>query len=141
MAFYIPILLVVLSNIVYHVLAKEAPSNTNAFATLVVTYLTAAATSFLLLLVEQKGDSLGSAFAHLNWVAFALGIAIVGLEFGYLKAYAVGWDISVGSLFANIFLAVALAFIGILFYKEQLAPKQIFGICLCLVGIFFLNQK
>jgi len=106
----------------------------------VITYLTAAATSFAFLLFQKRADTL-STFAPINWIPFAFGVALVGLEFGYLKAYSMGWNISIASLTSNIFLAITLSIIGILFYKEQLSISQVFGIFLCLIGIFFVNKK
>ena len=40
----------------------------------------------------------------------------------------------------NITGAVFLAVIGVLFYKEILSLKQIVGIVLCMLGIFFLHS-
>ena len=140
MAFYFPIILVIVSNTMYHILAKKAPSEINPFTTLVVTYSTAAMTSLILLFLNKKGNAL-STFAPINWIPFAFGLALVGLEFGYLKAYSIGWNLSIGSLVSNIFLAIILALVGVLFYKEHLSISQILGICLCLVGIFFVTKK
>ncbi len=43
------------------------------------------------------------------------------------------------SLTVNITVAILLALIGVLFYKDLLLPRQCIGIALCLLGIFFLH--
>ena len=78
---------------------------------------------------------------ELNWTSVALGIAIVGLEFGTLMAYRAGWDISVGSLVANILLAIMLIPVGILFYQEGFALNRTLGVVLCAIGLILLNKN
>ena len=65
----------------------------------------------------------------------------MGLEAGYIYLYRAGWEISRGSLTANISLAVILLFVGLLFYKEAFNIKQLFGILFCVAGIVLLNGR
>ena len=60
-------------------------------------------------------------------------------EFGYILLYRAGWKISMASLLANVSVALLLAGIGVLLYKDVLMPRQIIGIILCLAGVFFLR--
>ncbi|HIT88743.1 MAG TPA: EamA family transporter [Candidatus Coprocola pullicola] len=138
---FLPLILVVCSNVCYHIFSKSTPANANPFASLFVTYSIAACITFILLLFTTQGKNLFHTFQQLNWSSFLLGFAIVGLEFGYLQAYRIGWDISVCSLLANITLGVILFLIGVLCYREQITKQQLFGVIFCLVGIFFLNRK
>ena len=46
-----------------------------------------------------------------------------------------------GSLVANISLAVILIFVGLLFYQEKITGFQVIGILLCLAGLIFLNFR
>jgi uncharacterized membrane protein len=51
---------------------------------------------------------------------FILGIAIVGLEFGNIYMYKVGWNISIGSLVSNMLsLAVILIIVGVMYIKKR----------------------
>ena len=134
------IALIVGSNVFYNLLTKATPAGANPLAALVVTYLTAAAATFLLLLAGSRGQGLGAAFRSVNWTSLALGLSIIGLEFGYIQAYRAGWNISVCSLAANITLAVLLLAIGVLFFRERLSGNQFFGAALCLIGLFFINR-
>ena len=70
-----------------------------------------------------------------------LGLTIIGLEAGYLFFYRAGWAISVGSLVCNIGLAVILLFVGMLAFRETIAPHQLLGALCCLAGLFLINWR
>lgn len=143
MNIYLPILLILLANIIYNLCTKLMPSGTNPFLSLVVTYLCAAAlTALLYVTVPYSGTRTLSEDLHsLNWTGFALGFAIVGLEFGYILAYRMGWNISVCSATTNIMLALVLVPIGILFFKDNFTLTKAIGMILCIAGLFLLNKK
>ncbi|MEN6412416.1 MAG: EamA family transporter [Veillonellales bacterium] len=135
------IVLIVASNVVYNICQKSTPQTVNPFASLFITYLTAAALTLVALQFYKTGDGLLQSFKGLNWTSAALGVSIVGLEFGYLMAYRAGWNISVGSLVANIILAIMLIPVGILFYKEGFALNKMLGVVLCLAGLILINKN
>lgn len=135
------IILIVASNILYNVCQKSTPENANPFSSLLVTYLIAALITAITFLVFYTDKSLVQSFENLNWTSIALGVSIVGLEFGYLMAYRSGWNISEGSLVANILLAIMLIPIGILFYKEGFAFNKILGVVFCMIGLVLLNKN
>lgn len=134
------IILVVLSNVIYNVAQKSTPKGANPFTALLVTYITAAVLTIILSFFYKTEDNFLNSFAKLNWTSVALGIAIVGLEFGYLLAYRAGWNISVGSLVANIALALILIPVGIVAYREGFEVHKIIGVMLCLVGLVVINR-
>lgn len=138
--YVLPIVLIVVSNIVYNVCQKSTPSNVNPFSALLITYLTAAILTLIASVFYKSEKGFLQSFNELNWTSVALGVAIVGLELGYLLAYRAGWNISVGSLVANIILAILLIPIGILFYKEGFALNQIIGVVFCMVGLILINK-
>lgn len=135
-----PIALIVVSNIIYNVCQKSTPQNVNPFSALLITYLTAAIVTVVVSQFYKTDKRFLQSFSDLNWTSVALGVAIVGLELGYLLAYRAGWNISVGSLVANILLAIMLIPIGILFYKEGFALNQIIGVVFCMVGLILINR-
>ena len=139
-AYVFPIVLIVISNVAYNIFQKSTPQNVNPFSALLVTYLTAAVLTLIAAQFYKTDKDFIQSFRGLNWTSIALGVAIVGLEVGYLLAYRVGWNISVGSLVANIILALLLIPIGILFYKEGFAVKQVIGAVFCLVGLILINR-
>jgi drug/metabolite transporter (DMT)-like permease len=138
--YVLPIVLIVVSNTVYNICQKSTPQGANPFSALLVTYLTAAVLTAFAWLFYKSDKNFIQSFSDLNWTSIVLGVAIVGLEVGYLLAYRVGWNISVGSLVANIFLALMLIPIGILFYKEGFQINQIIGAAFCIVGLVLINR-
>lgn len=134
-----PIMVVIAANTMYHICAKSIPQGAQPFASLTVTYLMAAALSALMFFLTSREKNLLTAVLNLNWASFALGCAIVALEFGFLYVYRVGWEISMGSLVANVGLACVLLIVGIVFYQEHLSWRQAMGFLLCLGGIVLIG--
>lgn len=134
------IVLIVASNILYNICQKSTPKGANPFSALLVTYGTACVLTIIASIFYKSDRSFIESFKDLNWTSVILGIAIVGLELGYLLAYRAGWNISIGSLVANIFLALLLIPIGILFYKEGFEPHKIVGVGLCIAGLIVINK-
>lgn len=134
------IVIIVASNIVYNICQKSTPQTANPFAALLVTYLTAAILTIIAFFFYKSDKGFFQSFSDLNWTSIVLGIAILGLEFGYLLAYRAGWNISAGSLVANILLALALIPVGVLFYKESFEFHKIIGITFCIVGLILINK-
>ena len=134
-----PIGIIVISNVLYNVCTKSAPKQINSFAMLTITYLIAAAVSFISFFISAKNKNIITEFSKTNWTAFVLGIVIVGLELGYLLAYRNGWQMKTASVTANITLAIVLIFVSLIFYKESITVKQIAGIALCAGGLVLIN--
>lgn len=140
--YLLPIVIVICSNTLYHIFAKSMPDTVNPMASLFVTYLVAAGVTFLLMIVNQgltKQELIPLRSVH--WTSFALGVCVIGLEFGYIMAYRAGWNISVGSLAANIILAVLLLIAGVLLFHEHLSVNKLIGIALCIAGLIFINRN
>lgn len=148
MTYYFPIILVVTANVAYHICAKSIPSQMNFMVSLMITYFVAGALTLCMFFLlpqittigQQAGLSLWDQIKQANWAPITLGIAIVGLELGNILMYRVGWNISLGSLVANISLALILVVVGSLFYKEVITINQGLGIVLCLIGLVFINK-
>lgn len=136
-----PILLVVASNVCYNICTKSTPANVQPFAVLTVTYFVSMVTAALLYFATSETKNLLTDWENLNWTSFVLGIAIVGLEVGFIQMYRAGWNISIGSLVANIGLALVLIFVGLLIYNENISINQIIGIVLCIAGLLFINKR
>jgi uncharacterized membrane protein len=125
----------------YNICQKSTPESVNPMSSLLVTYLTASVITLIAFLFYYTDKNIVQSLKDLNWTSVALGISIVGLEFGYLMAYRAGWDISVGSLVANILLAIMLIPVGILFYQEGFAFNRTLGVILCVIGLLLLNKN
>jgi len=140
LSYYWPIIMVVVSNVAYHIVAKSTPVSINPLASLGITYLVGMIAVCMLYFLTSPIKSLATEYGSLNWTSFALGLAIVGLEFGFLNMYKLGWNISIGALVASISVALILILIGILYYKEALTVPNLVGVLLCLAGLGLLNR-
>lgn len=138
--YVLSIMLIVISNVFYNIAQKSTPQNANPMAALLVTYLTAITVTLIAFLFTRSEKGFFQSFAELNWTSIALGFAILGLELGFLLAYRAGWDISVGSLVANILLALMLIPVGILFYHEGFSIYKVIGAGLCIAGLILINK-
>lgn len=136
-----PIALVVLSNVFYHISAKSSPEALNPFASLTVTYLIGAVVSFILYYALNKNANILTEYGKLNFAPFVLGVAIVGLEVGFLYAYKVGWNVSTAQIVSSAVLGIILIFLGAFAYKEALTWNKVVGVIICLIGLGFINYK
>jgi len=133
--------MIVASNTMYHICQKSTPERVNPFVALLVTYATAIIMTAVTLIFYKPEKGLIESIKQLNWTSIVLGISIVGLELGYLLAYRAGWNISVGSLVANILLALVLIPIGIILYHEKFELSKVIGSVFCIVGLILINRK
>ena len=123
-----PIALVVFSNTLYQICAKEVPGGVNAFATLTVTYLVGALASGVLFFVTGNGASLLQEYGR-------------RLEAGWIYAYKAGWPVSTAFIVQSAILAGFLLLAGYLLYHEPLAWNKIAGVVICLIGLYVINYK
>lgn len=135
-----PIFIVVFANVFYNIIAKSTPNAVQPFASLIITYLTAAIVSFMLFLIASEDKNITNEIQKANWTSVAFGLALVALEFGYIYVYRVGWKISIGSLVANISLSCALLLIGVVFFKESISIRQIMGMVMCIGGLLLISK-
>lgn len=136
-----PIALVVLSNTFYNICTKSTPENANAFLSLAVTYLVAAAGALVLFFFAKDRAPILRELGNLNWTAFALAASVLALEYGYIMIYRAGWQVSAASIVANISLACVLVFVGLLLYKENITIRQLIGMVVCCVGLVLITKK
>lgn len=141
MLYYIGILLIVVSNVFYHIIQKLTPPNINPIFSLIITYLTAAVFCLILLPFYPNKESLLDSFKKLNWASFALGVSIIGLELGFLLAYRAGWNISLAQFYSTVLVTLLLVPIGILFFHEKLTLINLIGMLLCFSGFILINYK
>ena len=131
-----PLLLIIFSNTFYNISAKSIPENLDAFGTLIITYIAGGVAALILFFARSGNFNFAGNF---NWPSVILGLAIVGLEAGYVYLFRAGWEISKGSLAANTALAVVLIIIGKFIYHEDISLKQVLGILICLFGLYLIK--
>ena len=141
MSYVWPMALVVTSNVFYQICTKSVPEEVDPFASLIVTYLVAAAATAVLYFALGSDGNLLKECGKLNWTSFVLGIVIVGLEAGWIYAYKAGWQVSTGFIVQSAMLAGALLFVGYFLYHESLTWNKLVGVAICLAGLIFINMK
>ncbi len=139
--YFLPIGLVVFSNVLYHIFLKITPGNVNPALALVVTYVTSTLSCLILLPFFSRTNSLAQSFKQLNWTSVALGIAIVGIEMGILLAYRIGWKISLAGIVSATGVGLLLVPIGLMFFKEKLTVINLLGVLVCIAGLIMINRK
>lgn len=75
-----------------------------------------------------------------NWASYALGLAIVGLELGFLLAYRAGWKVGVAALYSNAAVTLLLVPAGILAFQERLDARKALGLALAGGGLWLLGR-
>jgi len=136
-----PLALVILSNVLYQISAKSVPEGMNPFASLTFTYVIGAVASFILYYALNKEANIIYEYTKVNWAPFLLGLAIVGLEVGYIYAFKAGWPISTAQIVQAVVVAVLLIFVGCLLYYEAVTWNKVVGIIVCLTGLALINLK
>lgn len=140
MNYYFPLLIVVASNVIYHISAKSTPADVNTFASLSVTYIVGAASALIMYFITRKDSALLAEYAKLNWSSVALGVAVVGLEAGFLLMYKAGWNVSTAQIAASAVLEIALVFVGLLLYNEAVSMQKALGIAVCMAGLLLMSR-
>ena len=140
---YWPLALIICSNVCYHLSSRCASRTANPFAALVAAYLVGAVGALVLFFATERAgfQSLLAQGRELNRANFVLGLAIIGLEGGFLWLYRCGWSVSVGPILSYTGLAVALLLVGSLLFHEHVGWRQIAGTALCLVGIALVSSR
>lgn len=140
MEMYAPVLLVVLSNTVYHICSKSTPGNISPFASLAATYGVGMLFCLAAFFLTAKDTTIAAELRKLNWASYLLGIAVVGLEAGFLWMYQAGWTVSIAQIVSSALLAIVLIIVGALIFREAITVKKVAGILICLVGLYFIQQ-
>lgn len=139
--YYLAIGLTIIANLFYHLAQKSISENVNPFVSLIATYLTAIVISLAVLPFYRQGPGVRESLKSLNWASIALGVAIIGLELGFLLAYRTGWKISLAAVFSNVAVALLLIPIGVFWFREHLSGVNLLGLAFCVLGLILTNIK
>lgn len=140
-SFWWPIGLLLVAHTVYQVSAKSVPEAMEPFAAVFFNYVVAACAAFILWMVMGQEKNLAVQLGKMNWAPVVMGLTITAVEVASVFMYKLGWNISVGTTIVNIALAVVLAVIGVMFYKEVLTMQQLMGIGLCIAGVIVMAKS
>ena len=139
-AYYSPFVLAVLATAFHAVFAKGIPQTADTWLSLTVTYAVSALLCLLMFFVTAEDKNIIRQYKQVTMSSVLLGVAVIGLEFGFIEMYKKGWPVSQAGLMVNAMSAILLAIVGFLLYKEKITIKQIFGIIICIIGMFLVTQ-
>lgn len=136
--FFLPILIVVASNVIYDISSKSIREDLNVYAGTTIIYSILAIFYFLVFKMLNPACSIITEWAHVNWAVVTLALASIGLESGYIFLYRAGWNISLGGMVCNILLAMSMLVVGHLLFNETVSLRQYLGVLLCIVGLIIV---
>ena len=139
--YYISIILIVMSNVLYHIFQKLISETVNPITSLIVTYATALVICIIVFFIYPSKQNFIQSFKDVNWASFALGLSIIGLEIGFLLAYRAGWNVSLAALLSNVLIGILLVPIGLIFFKEHISLTNAVGILLSIAGLILIFKK
>jgi drug/metabolite transporter (DMT)-like permease len=137
---WLPIALTVAANLLYHVAQKSMPRQAPPLVPLAAVYVVALVATLVALPFTLGGQRLGTALRQLDWSSVAVGIAIVGVEVGFLLAYRSGWDLGTAAVTSTVCLALLLVPAGVMLYREPVTAARGLGILLCLLGLVLVHR-
>lgn len=70
----------------------------------------------------------------------APGVALVGLEAGFIYAYKAGWQVGTLSVTQSAILTAILLLVGFFLYGEPLTANRPVGVAVCLFGLCLINR-
>ena len=141
--FLLSLLLAAFAGASYHFLTKTLPEFKYPFASLVVSYLAAAAICLILAALFSGKDGKGAfaaAFRSLNVKSVLVGLALIGIDSGVFFLYRLGGEVSVISILTSALQSLLLVLIGILVFRERVTPTNVLGMVLSLGGVYFLTR-
>ena len=132
--------LVISSIVVYQLCMKSVPAGLNPMSALATIFTSALICTFIASrLFAFEGPSFS--FSEVSWQAALVGVAIVGIELGYLLMYRSGWTLAAATLIGMGGAAVLLAIIGAVAFQQPLSLRYILGIALCISGLYLLAPR
>jgi drug/metabolite transporter (DMT)-like permease len=139
--YLLPMVLIVSSIALYHIIQKLTPATAHPLAALTISFAIAALSCFILVFSFTPPKQRWLPFHTLNWTSVALAFAIIGTDIGFLLAYRAGWKLNVTPIISNLLVALILIPIGAVFFRERLTSTNLIGVAVCVVGLVMINLK
>jgi drug/metabolite transporter (DMT)-like permease len=143
LALLAPMILIVASFAAYHLVTKTLRADIPPFVFLCAVYAVSLAASAVLALTgasQTAAPSAGLAWRDLVPVA-VLGLALVGIEAGFILAYRAGWPVSLAPTIANVSVAVVLLPVAVLMLRETLSGLNLAGLALAVAGLALMAHR
>lgn len=137
---WLPILVVVLGNVFYHLGQRAVPAGANPVVATLAAYLAAFVMTIATIPFLARDVVWRSAFTSLNSSTLFVALGAVMVEIGFLLAYRAGWSISNVSITANAILSVVLLGIAALAFREPVSATRVLGVGVCLGGLWLVTR-
>lgn len=126
-------------NTAFHSLTKLLPKFKHPFASLTVSYLVAAAVSFLCCIFVDGPQNVSAAFQCINGYSIVIGFALVGVETGLFYLYRADSPLSTTHLLVSIAETAVNVAVGIALFREELNLTNILGLAIGILGTFLVT--
>lgn len=136
---WLPIAMIVVSNVAYHVGQKAVPKAAHPLVATLGMYVVATLATLALLPFFGPATWRGAGVAA-HWSVALVGVGIVGIEVGFLVAYRGGWPLSTTAVTATTLVALALLPIGVLIFREAMTAPRAAGLVLAISGLWLLAR-
>ena len=135
-----PFVLAVLTYVSYQIALKFTRPDVNVLGVLTLAYFVACACAATLWFRNQ-GLGANRLEGRDLLVAVLLGASIVGIEYGFVSAFRLGWPINSTGAIVNVATAVLLVPIGFVVFGEQMSAINLAGLVLCCAGLVLLMLR
>lgn len=138
---FIPIVLVTIGGVIYHVAQKSVERTASPLAVVIYAYVTGIILCLLVGMFDSTGRFGWLSPGQVDLAVVGVGFGAVLIEVGFLLTYRSGWNLSSTSVVSNIATALVLLPVGLIFFREPLTPRKLIGIAFCLTGIVLLARR
>lgn len=128
------------SMVMYQISMKMVPHSLNPISALVTFYATALGCTLIAAKFIPVNGTAWSV-AEFSWAAVFVGVAIVGIELGYLLMYRSGWHLAAAPLVVMGGATVLLLPVALFVFLQPWSSRYFFGIALCLYGLYLLAPQ
>ncbi len=139
--FYLPIMLAIGGNLLYHLAQKSVPKAANPVFVITIAYLVGIAACVLYSFAYPHEKSFTDTLRESNWAVYAMGLGAGVIEVGFLLAYRAGWNISTAAVVCSTAVSLVLIPIGVLAFKEHLSVRNVVGLLLCMIGLVLVAKR
>ena len=133
----LPLVIVVVSGIVYH-LAQKVSDAAKPWPMLAVAYGAAFAITAVLAFTSTDVSRWNG---RERTAGLLIGVAALGIEAGFFFIYRSGWPLASASVITNVAVTVILAVVGILVFGERLTAFRGVGIALAATGAALIARS
>lgn len=133
-------ILIIASFLIYHAVTHSLRADLDSLRFLLVVYAVSLLASAGLALTAGRGAGIAS-YRPLDWaLAVLLGLALVGIEYGFIAAYRAGWSVAIAPTFANVALAVLMLPVAMLLLGDRPSLVNMGGLFLCVIGLVLMTR-